>query len=132
MSSIFISGFGGRLPPQKLGNDEGLVPPAIVPGPGVGDSSVALLPLLRFFVSPDQRKHCAGHYGNVGAANDFKQAKRMRHFFVAPLVSTDHRDPQYFDLWGLDHDEESLQVATPGPGAILIDDDLAARLGWRK
>src|SRR6202158_1359428 len=128
MGGIFIGGLGGELPLRKRGDDEGLVPPAIVPGPGVGHFSVALLPLLRLFVSANQRKRRAGHYGDIGASNDFEQAKRVRHLFVAPLVSTDYRDPKHLDLRRLDNDEESLQVAASGAGAVLVDDDLAARL----
>src|SRR3981081_2860820 len=123
MGGIFIGSLGGVLPFQKTGDDEGLVPPAIVPGAGVGHFSVALLPLLRFFVSANQRKHRARDHRNVGAANDFEQAKSVRHLFVAPLVSTDYRDPKHFDLRRLDHYEESLQIAAAGTRAILVDDD---------
>src|SRR6266851_3237207 len=123
MGSIFIGGLGGRLPLRKRGDDEGLVPPAIVPGPGIGHFSVALLPLLRFFMSANQRKRRAGHDGDVGASDYLQEAKSMRHFFVAPLVSADYRDPKYLNLRGLDHHEEGLQVAASGTRAILVDDD---------
>src|ERR1700676_1110567 len=129
MGSIFIGGLSGRSPLRQRGGDEGLVPPAIVPGAGVGHFSVALLPLLRFFASANQRKRSAGHYRDVGASNDFKQAESVRHLFVAPLISTDHRDPKHLDLRRLDHYEESLQITATGAGAILVNDDLAARLG---
>src|SRR4029077_19418186 len=119
-------------PLRKRGDNEGLVPPAIVPSSGVSHFSVALLPLLRFFVSPNQRKRRAWHYGDVGASNDFEQAESVRHLFVAPLVSTDHRDPKHLDLRRLDHYEERLQVAATGTGAVFVDDDLAARLGGGK
>src|SRR5882762_9295814 len=98
MGSIFIGGLGGRLPLRKRGDDEGTVPPALVPSAGVGHISVALLPLLRFFMSANQRERCARDHRNVCASNDFEQAKSMRQLFVAPLVSTDHRDPKHFDL----------------------------------
>ncbi len=52
----------------------------------------------------------------------------MRYFFVAPLVPTDNRDPEHFDLRRLDHQQHGLQVAAAGAGAILIDDDFATRL----
>src|SRR4029077_2681954 len=122
----------GRLPFGKRWDDEGLVPPAIVPCPGVGHFPVALLPLLRFFASANQRKRRAGRYRDVGASNDFKQAESVRHLFVTPLVSTDHRDPKHLDLRRLDHYEERLQVAATGTGAVFVDDDLAARLGGGK
>src|ERR1019366_10790250 len=96
----------------------------------VGHFTVALLPLLRFLAPPDQRKRRAGHYGNVGASHDFEQTQRMRYLFVAPLVAADYRDSQYLDLRRLDHHKKGLQVAASGAGAVLIDDDLAARLGW--
>ena len=115
----------------QRGHDEGLVPPAIVPCAGVGDLAVALLPHLRFLAGADQGERCAGHNGNVGASHDFEQAKRVRDFFVAPLVSANDRDPQYFDLRRLDHDQQRLHVAAAGAGAILVDDDFAAGLGCR-
>jgi hypothetical protein len=84
--------------------------------------------MLRFFVSANQRERRAAHYGNVGASDDFEQAQSVRYLFVAPLISTDHRDSKHLDLRGLDHYEERLQIAAAGAGAILVDDDLAARL----
>src|SRR5260370_139437 len=92
-------------------------------------ASGALLTLLRFLAAADERKRRAGHYGNVGASDDLQEAKRMRYFFVAPLVSANHRDPKHLDLRGLDHHEQGLQIAASGAGAVLVDDDLAARLG---
>src|ERR1700730_15166540 len=98
MRSYFLGGLRGRPPLRKRGHDEGPVPPAIVPSPGVRDLSRTLLPLLRFFVSPNQRKSRAGHYGDVGASDDFEQAQSVRHLFVAPLVSTDHSDSKHLNL----------------------------------
>ncbi len=129
MRGIFIGGLACGLAFGEGGHDEGLVPPAIIPRAGIGHFSVALLPLLRFLAAADERKRRAGHYGNVGASDDLQEAKRMRYFFVAPLVSANHRDPKHLDLRGLDHHEQGLQIAASGAGAVLVDDDLAARLG---
>jgi len=52
----------------------------------------------------------------------------MRDLFVPPLVAGDYGDSEDLDLWRLEHYEQGLQVTAAGAGAILIDDDLAARL----
>jgi hypothetical protein len=52
----------------------------------------------------------------------------MRNFFIAPLIPADYGDPEYFDLWRLNYQQQGLEIAPTGPGAIFIDDDLAAGL----
>src|SRR5260370_2718338 len=121
MRGIFIGGLACGLAFGEGGHDEGLVPPAIIPRAGIGHFSVALLPLLRFLAAADEWKRRAGHYGNVGASDDLQEAKRMRYFFVAPIVSANHRDSKHLHLRGLDHHEPRLQHATYADGPILVD-----------
>ena len=70
----------------------------------------------------------AAHHGNVGAAHDLEQAERVRHFFVAPLISTGHRDAQHLDLRGLDQQGQSLHITAARAGAIFVDNYFAPRL----
>ena len=57
------------------------------------------------------------------------KSQRVRHFFVAPLISADHRDAQHLHLRRLNHQHQRLHIAAAGAGAVFVDDDFAARLG---
>ncbi len=98
MSGVFAGGFGRGLAFRQRGDDEGLVPPAVIPRARESHFAEALLPYLSFFAPPHQWENRPGHDRNIGAAHDFEQAQGVRHFLVAPLVSADHRDSQDFDL----------------------------------
>ncbi len=63
---------------------------------------------------------------------DFEEPKRVRHFFLAPLISAHHRDAQDLNLRRLDHHRHRLQVTAARARTILIDNDFAARLSERK
>src|ERR1700730_8847395 len=114
VSGIFLRGLDGRLPFRKRWDDEGFVPPALVPRARVGYFSIALLPELSLVATADQGKRSAGHNRNVGTADDFEQAERMRDFFIAPLVSADHCGSQHLNLWRLNHYQKRLQIAAAG------------------
>ena len=98
MSGVFVGGFGRGLAFRQRWNDEGLVPPAVIPCARKSHFAEALLPDLGFFAPPHQWENGPGHDRNVGAAHNFEQAQGVRHFFVAPLVSADYRDSQDLDL----------------------------------
>jgi hypothetical protein len=83
---------------------------------------------LGFFATSDQRKNGARDNRNDGSSDDFEETQGVCEFLVAPLVPTGHGDAKNFDLGRLQQQQKRLQVAAAGPGAILIDDHLAARL----
>src|SRR5258707_7075049 len=87
MSGVFLSRLDLGLPFGQRWNDEGLVPPSVIPGTCVGYFSVTLLPQLRFFAAAHQGENGARHHRNVSAADDLEQAQRVRYLFIAPLVS---------------------------------------------
>src|SRR5579883_1212478 len=105
------------------------MPPAVVPRPGVGDFAVALLPELGFAAVAHQREFGAAQHRDIGPPDDLEQAECMSDFFVAPLLSAHYRYPEYFYLRRLQKHHQGLQIAPPRPRAILVDDDLAPRLG---
>src|ERR1700686_2914779 len=98
VGSVFIGWLGCRFSFREWGDNERLVPPAIIPGSGVSDFTVTLLPLLRFGSSAHQRKRRTRQNRNVGASNNFEQAQGMRHLFITPLIAADHSDPKHLDL----------------------------------
>src|SRR5258708_16774588 len=126
VSGIFVRGLGAGPPFRKRWDDEGLVPPALVPSARVGYPSIALLPQLSFLATADQGEHGAGHNRNVRATDDFEQTLRMGYLFVAPLVSTDHGSAQHLDLRRLDQHQKCLQVAATRAAVVLVDTHLAA------
>src|SRR5271165_2247421 len=128
MRGVFRCGLGGGRAFWKFGNNEGFVPPAGVPGAGESDFAVTLLPEAGFFGSADQRENCAGEDGDVGAADDFQQAKGVGHLLIAPGVTADYGDAEDFCLWGLNEEQEGLHVAAARAGAVLVDNDFAAGL----
>ncbi len=124
--------FGGRLRGGlaffRRRDDEGIVIPAAVPGAGVTGFAVALLPELRLFARADKREDRAGNNGDVAAAHHFKKPQGVDNFFVAPLIAGDNGDAKNFNLRRLNERGKRLHVAAAGPGAVLVDDDLAASL----
>jgi len=84
---------------------------------------------LGFGVGADEGEDGSGDYGDVGASDDLEETESAGDFLVAPLVAGDYGDAEDFDFGGLEEDEEGLHIAAAGTGAVLVDDDLAARLG---
>jgi len=105
------------------------VPPTIIPGAGVSDLAVTLLPELGLFSSANKGKLGAGDNGDVGASDDLQEAQRVRDFLVAPLIAAHHGDAQDFHLRRLNQHEQGLHVAAAGARAVFVDDDFAAGLG---
>ncbi len=110
-------------------NNGRLMPPAIIPGPRIRDLAITLLPILRLVACAHQRKSRTRNYGNIGAPDNFKQSQRVSHLLIAPLIPADHSDAKNLNLRRLDHQQQSLHVASAGARAVFVDDDLAARLG---
>jgi hypothetical protein len=128
MSRVLVGSFGRGLAFRQGRDNEGLMPPAVIPRAREGHLAEALLPYLSFFMPSHQWENGPGHNWNIGAAHDLEQAQRVRHFLVAPLVSADYRDSQDFDLRGLNQQSDGLHVAATGPRPVLIDDDFAPLL----
>src|SRR5258708_3428993 len=131
MGCVFVAGLGGGLAFRKRGHDEWLVPPAIVPRSRVGYFSIALLPHLSFFTAAYQRENGSRHYRNIRPADNLKQPERVRHLFIAPLVSAHNGDPEHLDLRRLNHHENRLQVAAAWPRTVFIDNHFAPLLSPR-
>ncbi len=84
---------------------------------------------MRLLTRAHQWKHSAWDHRNISPPNDLEQPESMSNLLIPPLIPADHRDPKHLDLRRLQKDQQSLQVAASRPGAVLIDDDFAARLG---
>ena len=54
--------------------------------------------------------------------------KRVRRFFISPLISADNGDPENFHIGRLNQQQKSLDVAAAGPGTIFVDNDFTAAL----
>ena len=72
VGGVFAAGLGGGLTFRERRHNEGFVPPAVVPGTGVGYFAITFLPQLGFFAAAHQGESSTGHDRNVGAANDFQ------------------------------------------------------------
>ena len=82
----------------------------------------------RLFAGAHQWERRAAHHGNIRAAHDLEQAKRVRHFFVAPLVAADHRDAQHLNLRDWISSASVCMLLPPGPeqSSLII----ILRRGW--
>src|ERR1700685_2307110 len=63
MGGVFVGWLGRRRPFRERWDDEGLMPPALIPCAGVGDLSVTLLPQLRFLAPAYRGKTAPGTTG---------------------------------------------------------------------
>src|SRR6185369_14330894 len=129
VNCILVCGLGRGLTLGQWWNHEGPVPPPLVPRARESYPAEPMLPDLGFFTTPHQGEHGPRHHRDILAAHNLEQAQRVRHFFVAPLISADHSNSEDFNLWRLNQQRERLHIAAAGPGAVLIDDYLLSLLG---
>ena len=63
--------------------------------------------------------------------DQFEHAQGVLHLFRLPRIAADHRDAEHLGLRGLQQHHHRHLVGAAGPGAVLIDDHHAPRLGAR-
>ncbi len=107
------------------------VPPREIPRTLVHNFSIKRFPLRNIFFAVHQRKSGARHHRNIGAANNFKQAQGVLHFFIAPRITGQNRDSQNIRVRRIYQRQYGLHIRTARPGAILINDHFAFSLRIR-
>src|SRR5579864_3311641 len=123
---VLRGGFGVRSAFDERRNFKWPVELFSVTGPVpctlINDFAVQLFPgrdELRGVVDGEDRTR---NDGNVGAADNFKHAERVRYFFVTPLIARYDGDAQHFRLRGLNQRQNRLLVRRSGPARVLVDD----------